>query len=267
MKKRIISAIIALGIIVIPLIVLGGVYFALGMTTIALLAYKELSKLKREDRKVPLLVKIIGGVILSIMVFNSYFITSLNMIIDYKIIAALFLVLLIPVIFYNDKEKYNSNDAMFLIGGILLIGVAFSLSIYLRNYAIKYLIMFILITVLNDTFAQMFGGLIGKHKMIPTISPLKTWEGAIMGSLISTFVATTYYLTLINPDASILVVTLCILFLSFMGQLGDLLFSAIKRLYNIKDFSNIMPGHGGILDRLDSLIFVLIAFMLLINII
>jgi len=267
MKKRIISAIIAIGVITIPLIILGGIYFAVGVTIISLLAYKELANLKHEGRKIPLLVKVLGGIVLAFMVFGSYNANSIVMMLDYKILAALLLTLLVPVILYKDKDKYNSDDAFFLITSILILGLAFSSLIYLRNYALKYLIMFILITVSNDTFAQMFGKLIGKSKMIPEISPNKTWEGAIMGSLISTFIATAYYLTLINPDASLILVSLGILLLSFIGQLGDLFFSAIKRLYNIKDYSNMMPGHGGILDRLDSLIFVLLAFMLLINII
>lgn len=267
MKKRIISAIVAIGVITIPLIILGGIYFAIGVTIISLLAYKELVDLKHDGRTIPLLVKILGGIILAFIVFNSYSAGSLVMVLDYKLLAALILALLVPVILYNNKDKYNSNDAFFLIASILILGIAFSGLIYLRNFAIKYLIMFILITVSNDTFAQIFGGLIGRNKMIPEISPLKTWEGAIMGSLISTFIATVYYVTLINPDMSLLIIIPCLLLLSFIGQLGDLFFSAVKRLYGIKDYSNIMPGHGGILDRLDSLIFVLLAFMLLINLI
>ncbi len=267
MKKRIISALVVILLILVPLLVLGGIYFAFGATIIALLAYKELAKLKHEGREIPLLVKILGGIVLALMVLCSYNASEMIMILDYKFLAALLLTLLIPVVFYNNKDKYNSNDALFLIGSILLLGIAFSALIYLRLFALKYLIMLLLITISNDTFAQMFGSLIGRTKMIPEISPNKTWEGAIMGSLISTFIATIYYLTLINPDASILLVSACLLLLSFVGQLGDLLFSAIKRLYGIKDFSNIMPGHGGVLDRLDSLIFVAIAFTLLVSII
>lgn len=265
--KKFISAIIAIVAIVIPLTILGGIYFAVGTTAIALLAYKELIKLKHEGREIPLLVKILGGIILTFMVLCSYNATSITNILDYKMLTALLLVMLIPVVFYNDKDKYNGNDALFLIGGVLLLGIAFSALVYLRISALKYLIMLIMLMIANDTFAQIFGNLIGKTKMIPEISPNKTWEGAIMGAVTSTFIATTYYLTLINPDASILLVSSCMLLLAFAGQLGDLLFSAIKRLYGIKDYSNIMPGHGGMLDRLDSLIFILLTFMLLINII
>ena len=66
---------------------------------------------------------------------------------------------------------------------------------------------------------------------------------------------------MVDPGANILTVIFMTLILSIIGQLGDLVFSSIKRYFNIKDFSNIMPGHGGILDRLDSIILVMLAFV------
>ena len=66
-----------------------------------------------------------------------------------------------------------------------------------------------------------------------------------------------------NPNINILLITVITIFLSILGQLGDLVFSAIKRYYGIKDFSNIMPGHGGVLDRLDSIIFVMLGYMMM----
>ena len=85
-----------------------------------------------------------------------------------------------------------------------------------------------------------------------------------MGSIISTFVCTVYYFNIINNTKSLFVVSGLILLLSIIGQNGDLFFSAIKREYKIKDFSNLIPGHGGILDRLDSLFFVFYAFTIII---
>ena len=82
-----------------------------------------------------------------------------------------------------------------------------------------------------------------------------------------TFVATTFYFTVIDSNISLAVLIFATLFLAVVGQLGDLVFSSIKRTYDVKDFSNLIPGHGGILDRFDSLIFVILAFILVMGLI
>ena len=114
--------------------------------------------------------------------------------------------------------------------------------------------MFVLIWC-NDSFAYLLGSAIGKHKIFPRISPNKTWEG-FMGGVISTVIAAMifhYYLP-IMPFWGWLGLALVVL---VFGTLGDLFESAIKRSYNIKDSGKFMPGHGGILDRIDSLLFAL----------
>ena len=75
-----------------------------------------------------------------------------------------------------------------------------------------------------------------------------------------TFIGTMFFITVISPTISIFKITGITLFLCMVGNMGDLLFSAVKRTYDIKDFSNIVPGHGGILDRIDSIIFVMLTF-------
>lgn len=120
---------------------------------------------------------------------------------------------------------------------------------------------------MTDTFALFTGMFIGKNKLAPTISPKKTIEGFIGGALMGTFIATSFYVTVINQTKSLVLVILVTFLLSCVGQLGDLVFSFIKREYGKKDFSNLIPGHGGILDRFDSLIFVVLAFILVHSII
>lgn len=144
-----------------------------------------------------------------------------------------------------------------------------------------------LIVILTDTFAYIFGMAFGKHKMAPVISPKKSWEGAIGGFsvafVVSVITATLFfffvnshaifkdYMSNINDNLGMGVVILLYILLaaliSFIGQLGDLFFSLIKRKNDIKDFSNLIPGHGGILDRLDSfmLVFLFMYLFTLIN--
>ena len=120
-----------------------------------------------------------------------------------------------------------------------------------------------MITIFSDTFALITGSLVGRHKLCPNISPKKTWEGLVGGVLMGTFVATAFYFTVINSNCSLVFLIFSTMFLCLVGQLGDLVFSSIKRFYEVKDFSNLIPGHGGILDRFDSIIFVSLGLMLM----
>jgi phosphatidate cytidylyltransferase len=82
-----------------------------------------------------------------------------------------------------------------------------------------------------------------------------------------TFVGVAFYITVINSSISLVFIILVTLLLSIVGQCGDLVFSNIKRLFDEKDFGNLIPGHGGVLDRLDSILFIVIAYMLLFELI
>ena len=181
---------------------------------------------------------------------------------DYRVVAFIIFAFLSPMVFIHDYKKYNLNDALFLIGSVLFIGLSFNLFIICRNYDIMYIIYLLLITTITDTFALFTGMLIGKHKLCPSVSPKKTIEGLLGGTIFGVFVATAFYVTAINPSISLAFVIVVTTILSLVGQLGDLVFSSIKRYYDKKDFSNLIPEHGGILDRFDSLIFVVLAFII-----
>lgn len=247
--------------IVIPLLVFGGIPYSLGVGLIACIAYKELCDLKSKDKELPLAVRIFGLIGMLYLIYSNFEQYGLLFGISYKLICALVLILFIPIIFY--KDGYSINDAFLLFSKVLFLGIGFNLLISIYNYNTVYFVLLILITTITDTFALIGGSLIGKHKFTK-ISPNKTIEGAIIGSLVSTFVSTVYYISIINSGKNIFVVIFLILVLSIIGQFGDLFFSAIKREYNIKDFSNLIPGHGGILDRLDSILFVFLAFTVII---
>ena len=254
LKKRIISAGIML-LIVIPLIILGGIPFAFAVGIIGMLAYKELININGE-KEYPEIVKIFGLIGLILLIFCNF--NKFDFSIPYKLICGIIIILSLPIML--NKKKYDVEDFFHILSIVLFLGIGFNLVIMIYNYDIKRFIMLILITILTDTFAYFGGRLIGKHKFTK-ISPNKTIEGCIVGSLVSTIVCTIYYLNIISFGNNIFRTVFLILLLSVIGQIGDLFFSAIKRKYNKKDFSNLIPGHGGILDRLDSIIFVLYAYV------
>jgi phosphatidate cytidylyltransferase len=266
MKQRVISAAIAL-LLVIPIIIVGGSLYYIMVGVVSALALKELIDVKQTKRTLPPVIKMIAYLIFIMLVLNNYHNNTFIYEIDYRVITILLATILLPLVFYQNNEKYNIDDALFLIGSIFFLGMAFNLLILVRNYDLNYLIYILLITIITDIYAYATGRLIGKHKLSPNISPKKTWEGFYGGLFFSTLFSSVFYYEVINSNINIAHLILISAFLCIVGQLGDLIFSSIKRHFNKKDYSNIMPGHGGILDRLDSLILVIIVFTIFITII
>ena len=265
MTKRIVSAII-LVLIFVPLIIVGELPFTILMTVLSILGLYEIIKVRETKKKFPLVLKIFAYLLTCYFcLYNTSSIEFINKF-DYRVMAFIIFLFMSPMVFINNSEKYNLNDALFLVGSVLFIGLSFNLIIITRNYDITYVIYLLLITTITDTFALFTGKLIGNHKLCPKISPKKTVEGLIGGTIMGTFVATIFYNTIISSTVPLVTVIMLTFVLCLVGQLGDLVFSSIKRYYDVKDFSNLIPGHGGILDRFDSLIFVILAFTILIEI-
>ena len=263
MTKRIISAIVLIAIFV-PFIIIGELPFTIFMSVISMFGLYELLKVRETKKKFPIVLKIFAYLLTCYFcLYNTNSIEFINKF-DYRVMAGIIFLFISPMVFINDNEKYNLNDALFLIGSVLFIGFSFNLIIIARNYDLNYLIYLLLITTITDTFALFTGKLVGNHKLCPSISPNKTIEGSLGGSIMGTFVASAFYFTVIGSHSLPVVIGVTFI-LSIIGQIGDLVFSAIKRYYKQKDFSELIPGHGGILDRFDSLVFVVLAFILLID--
>ena len=259
MKIRVISAIIAL-LIAIPILLTGGVIFKIAVGILTLLGLKEFIDIKETKKPLPNFIKIISYLFVIMILLNLEVDDNLIISMDFRIITGLCLVTFIPVVLYHEREKYSVNDAYYVMASTLFLGISMSFLDIYRSMQIEILIYLFLISIISDTYAYFVGSLIGRHKLLEVISPKKTWEGMIGGTIFGVFIPTVYFITFVNsevPLANVIVVTL---FLSIIGQFGDLFFSAIKRYYGKKDFSNIMPGHGGILDRFDSIIFIMLAF-------
>ena len=264
MKKRVISAIVALAI-VIPLIILGGLWFYIGAGLIGVIGFNEMLMARDKKKKIPVLMKLLSMISFVVIMLSSIN-STYEFVIDYKFIAIPFLLCLTPIIFYIDSGKYDIEDALYLLGSIFFLGVSFNFLITIRNMNLYYFLYLIIITIMTDTFAHFFGTQIGKHKLCPKVSPNKTIEGFIGGLLFGTFMGTMFYTTMLESNLSLLVIILITMLLSIMASMGDLVFSAMKRHFNIKDFGNIMPGHGGVLDRVDSILFAALTMALFISI-
>lgn len=258
MKERVISAIVAL-IIVLPFLLLGGNLFVLLVAVLGILGLKEILNLRKN---LPTRMKIVSYVLFLVLLIYGYTFTGKVYLMNFSFVIICLMVLFLSLIFYGNNKKYNIEDAFFLSASIIFLSSAFNLFIVVRETGLEYILYLFSITIITDTFAYLIGRKIGKHKLIPNISPNKTKEGLFSGILIGTiFSSLVYYFLISNSNFHLTI--LITLILSILGECGDLFFSQIKRNYGVKDFSNIMPGHGGILDRLDSIIFVLYGYVII----
>ena len=261
MKQRVLSAIVAL-IIVIPIIIIGSYAYYVAVGILSIIGYYEILKVRQREKKIDLSVRVVTLISYLCIVLSSWNKTDFN--IDYRLFLLNLFVCYLPLIVFNTKD-YDAEDALVLFAITTFLGIAFNYLIVVRNLDILYLLYVLLATFMSDTFAHFFGTKIGKHKLAPQISPNKTVEGMIGGIVFGTFISGMFFLTFINNSAHITLLFITSFVLSIIAEFGDLVFSSIKRKYGVKDYGNIMPGHGGVLDRLDSLFFALLAFSFLVS--
>lgn len=156
-------------------------------------------------------------------------------------------------------EKIDLKNAVLCAAFSIYVFFGFTSLILLRDMehgSYIYLITFVA-PWMCDTFAYFGGSFFGKHKLIPAISPKKTVEGAIIGTVFGALSVVLYgfIVSLIfKVNANYLALALAGLILTVISQFGDLIASAVKRLFGIKDYGKLFPGHGGVLDRFDSVI-------------
>lgn len=164
---------------------------------------------------------------------------------------------------YIKMAHKKSNFFMYL-AALVYMAASFSSFMALGLFYGPMMIFYLLVVIWGtDSFAYFVGKKIGKTKLAPSISPNKTWEGSIGGTVIATILAVIYF-KLVQPfEMNLYMFIGATIALSVAGQLGDLLESYIKRKYGVKDSGKILPGHGGILDRFDSLMLVSLVAILI----
>jgi len=180
---------------------------------------------------------------------------------DYRLLAALFafMVMIVFMVFVwgAREDNFDVNSVAKVVFGMVYIPLLTSHYILLRKLdnGIYWIILVLIIGIIGDTVALYVGKNLGKRKLIPLVSPGKTVEGTI-GLIVGATVAGTLFGYFFIPGISWIHFLLLGFVGSIIGQLGDLCESAIKRNYGRKDAGTLLPGHGGLLDRMDSLIFV-----------
>ena len=259
MKQRVITAVIAL-ILFIPIVLLGGLWMDWLTVAFAAVGISEIFLMKKQ-----ILVSI--DFILALLatltwtVPDAFFKGMPNHWTKYGVYFALIMLMLTWTVLSKNKTTFD-DVGVYTIAS-LYIGTGFHYMSAIRNdpNGLALLCYVFVVVWSTDIEAYMFGRKIGKHKLWPVISPNKTWEGSI-GAVICALICSVIYLAILghfNIDfkASELTMIILAFFLSIVGQMGDLVESAYKRFYGVKDSGRILPGHGGILDRFDSMLFVL----------
>ncbi len=253
MKMRLLGAAILI-VVLVPLLILGDIYFEIGVAAIAALSFRELLLLFKKKNNIPLIMEIFSYI--SVVVLTL----SLDSIL--QAIALVIMILFIPLIIFK-KNEYTFSSVTSLVGIIIFIGVIFHSVINIRLGSLWEILYLLSITILTDTFAYLGGKFLGKNKLLERISPNKTIEGSLIGLIVSTSISSVLYLLFVDPGANIAIVVIISFALSIIGQIGDLVFSAIKREFEVKDYSNLIPGHGGMLDRFDSIAFVSLFYIVI----
>lgn len=248
MKERIVTGIIAATLFMIPFVI-GGYWFTCVTIILAVMAYYEFSRMiKIRIFNIKWLIGLIGIVLL----FSSLLNTGWEEM-QIKVLLALIISLLTLTVF---NEAFSIEKSGILLIGVLYIGFGFeSLAEARIENGIVWTLAILLSIWASDSGAYFIGKKFGKRKLAEKISPNKTIEGAVGGILTALVFGITLQLT-INPYGDLVEAIIITFFVSIAGQLGDLIESALKRNYSVKDSGKILPGHGGILDRSDSWIFV-----------
>ncbi|WP_203648250.1 phosphatidate cytidylyltransferase [Secundilactobacillus yichangensis] len=259
MRQRVITAVIAL-IIFIPIVIAGGVWIDIAASVLGLIALSEILVMRKK-----LIVSweaLLSGIAVLLIILPDFWHDFLPGHLDVTFVAYAVVILLLMYTVFS-KNRFSFDDAAVLTTGAIYIGAGFHYFILARSASVYTLFFALFIVWITDSGAYMIGRKLGRHKLAPHISPNKTWEGSIGGTVVATLIVAIYVYFYPQGDYSWLVTVLLTIVLSVFGQLGDLVESALKRYYGVKDSGRILPGHGGILDRFDSLLLVLPALHLL----
>ncbi len=250
MGTRIIAAVIGLAI-VLPVIYLGG-YFVAGLVALVMLiGLDEFARMAFPGRRAWALGALVPPAV-SFYAVGLYGLPGMG-----TAVATLgFLWLMAAALFRKESVDDAAPAAGLLVLGAIWAGALLLPLPLIRDSpdGIWWIVLLLAVTWLGDSGAYFAGRTFGKHKLYKKISPNKTWEGAI-GGVIAAVIGGALVQKFLLPDQDLVTMLILAAILDVAGVLGDLTESMFKRSFGVKDSGSIMPGHGGILDRIDSLLF------------
>lgn len=245
-------------ILILGSIILGKYTFFIFFSLVLAYTLFEFYRLCKHGGKNP---QIVNGIIISVYLFVAFFLYDLRIIGEIIFLGIIPALMIIPTIELFRKSERPVQNIAYTLLGVAYIAFPFSvlnfiISPYELNpeiYVPETLIGLFIILWANDSGAYLVGSWLGKTKMIERVSPNKTWEGAIGGAIFAIAISLVLYpiMGFLNPIHTIAVSLLTVI----AGTLGDLTESMFKRNFNVKDSGSVMPGHGGLLDRFDSMLF------------
>jgi phosphatidate cytidylyltransferase len=249
LRYRILTAVVGLPLLI-AIIWFGEPWFTILIAIMAVLGSWEFYRMAGKLKIQPITYLGMAWVLLIVLSPHCPYTATIPFLITSAIVISL-----IWLLFRSPREQAFTNWA-WTMAGILYIGWMLSHWVELRNLdAGKGLVFWAMFTTFaNDTSAFFIGRAWGKHALAPSISPSKTWEGAI-GGMLSSIIASLILGKIFPLPFSYWQIAILGCIISLFAQLGDLAESMLKRNIGIKDTSKLIPGHGGILDRIDSLIF------------
>lgn len=253
LKKRLIFAGIALAIFL-PLLVVGGAVLQICVGLLAMLAVHELLAMKGlRTATLEGVLTMLAAFVLTLPI--ETYLTFLPP--DGNVIAysSVIFILLGSIVFGKD---YTFDDVVYPIAISFYVGTGFNALLDARIAGLDKVLLALFIVWATDSGAYLTGRRFGTRKLAPTISPNKTVEGSIGGVLSAVLVTAIFMMVDRNVAAphNYFTMLLFSIIFSIGGQFGDLLESSIKRHYGVKDSGKFIPGHGGVLDRFDSMLFV-----------
>lgn len=253
MLQRIITGAWALAILVMVLIFSHTAVFPIAIALISLASVFEMLRCMQLHKKLALSVPLYCMSILTPFGVR-YMNTSHVALLAVMVAIAYLLYLFALIIWSHGTLKFEKAGTAYFV--ILYILTALNLIIYIRDFEAigKYIYLLIFIGAwVTDTFAYFTGMLLGKHKLIEDVSPKKTIEGSI-GGMLFCVIAFIVFGFIVSKEANLLFLGICGFLISIISQIGDLILSVVKRSYGIKDYGKLFPGHGGMLDRFDSIL-------------